>query len=231
MGDRRLAGVDRYRHYWPTGRHSGVAFIFALLFVLGGAKGAWLVWDVMTRIPAPAEIGALAVMANATVIYDAADQPVFTLFREQRLSVPLEDMSKYLVDAAIAVEDHRFRRHWGFDVIRIGGAALADVMAGRLAEGGSTITQQLARVSLLSRDRTFRRKLAEVLTAIQIELAYSKDEILELYLNKLYFGDGFYGAEAAARGYFGRAAADLTLGEAALLAGLIRAPLALRTHR
>ena len=94
----------------------------------------------------------------------------------------------------------------------------------RAAEGASTITQQLARVSFLSRDKTLRRKVREAILAQRIEQLYSKDEILEIYLNKVYFGDGLYGAEAAARGYFGKPASDLTLGEAAMLAGIVKAP-------
>ncbi len=209
---------------WLAWRQSRAACILGILLLTGAARGVWFVGAVVGQLPASAEIGTLGVMANATVIYDAFDQPVFTLFRERRLSMPLENISPHLIKAVIAVEDHRFYRHRGFDLIRIGGAAFADVTAGRLAQGGSTITQQLARVSLLSRERTFRRKLAEVITAVRIERTYSKERILELYLNKVYFGEGFYGAEAAALGYFGKRAAELTLGEAALLAGLIRAP-------
>ena len=222
---RDLSGLVRgWSQRWPDLRRFRVTFIPGTVLVTGLAWGAAFVADVTSRLPASDEIGSLGVMANATVIYDALDQPVFTLFRERRLSVPLQDISRHLVTAVIAVEDHRFYRHRGFDLIRIGGAARADVAAGRIVQGASTITQQLARVSLLSRERTFRRKLAEVITAVRIERAYSKDRILELYLNKVYLGDGFYGAEAAAQGYFGKRAADLTLGEAALLAGLIQAP-------
>src|SRR5262249_31839283 len=95
---------------------------------------------------------------------------------------------------------------------------------GRRAEGGSTITQQLARQSFLTLDKTYRRKIKEILLAAQIEREYSKDQILELYLNKVYFGDGLYGVEAASRGYFGKHASELSLEEAALLAGLIQSP-------
>src|SRR5205823_6359349 len=94
----------------------------------------------------------------------------------------------------------------------------------RRAEGGSTITQQLARLTFLSRDKTYRRKLKEIILAAHIEREYSKNEILEMYLNKLYFGDGLYGAEAASRGYFAKHANELTVDEAALLAGLIQSP-------
>ena len=218
---------SRAAWWWQHGsdrRHVGAACLLGILLLIGASRAVWFVGDVISRLPSSAEVGSLGVMANATVIYDAFDRPAFTLFRERRLSVPLDEVSSHLVNAVIAVEDHRFYRHRGFDITRIGGAAVADVMAGRLAQGGSTITQQLARVSLLSRERTFRRKLAEVIAAARIEWTYSKEDILELYLNKVYFGEGFYGAEAAAQGFFGRRASDLTLGEAALLAGLIRAP-------
>src|SRR6185436_140702 len=103
------------------------------------------------------------------------------------------------------------------------GAMIRDVREQRAAEGASTITQQLARVSFLSRDKTLRRKIREAILAQRLERLYSKDDILEIYLNKVYFGDGLYGAEAAARGYFGKSASDLTLSEAALLAGLVKA--------
>ncbi len=110
------------------------------------------------------------------------------------------------------------------DLIRIFGAVWADLREGRKAQGGSTLTQQLARQSFLTREKKIWRKLREIALAMRIERMYSKDEILELYLNKIYFGDGLYGAEAAARGYFGKAASELDLGEAALLAGLVNAP-------
>jgi penicillin-binding protein 1A len=110
------------------------------------------------------------------------------------------------------------------DGIRVIGAILRDIREGRAAEGASTITQQLARVSFLSRDKTVRRKVREAILAQRIEKMYSKDQILEIYLNKVYFGDGLYGVEAAARGYFGKPASDVSVAEAAMLAGIIRAP-------
>src|SRR4029450_3993725 len=103
-------------------------------------------------------------------------------------------------------------------------AVVRNIEAGRRAEGGSTITQQLARQSFLSRDKTYRRKVREILLAAHIEREYDKKEILELYLGKVYFGDGLYGVEAASLGYFGKHAADLDVAEAALLAGLVKAP-------
>ena len=114
----------------------------------------------------------------------------------------------------LAVEDARFYEHDGIDGIRVIGAILRDVREGRAAEGASTITQQLARVSFLSRDKTLRRKVREAILAQRIEKMYGKDQILEIYLNKVYFGDGLYGAEAAARGYFGKSASDVSVAEA-----------------
>ena len=134
------------------------------------------------------------------------------------------DVSERSIKAVVSVEDQRFYDHSGVDAIRVAAAALRNFEEGRRAEGGSTITQQLARQSFLTRDKTYRRKLQEVILAAYIEKMYGKNEILEMYLNKVYFGGGLYGVEAASRGYFGKACQNLTLDEAALLAGLIQSP-------
>ncbi len=188
------------------------------------ALAAWFTWDLTMNLPGAAALRDLSQMAQSTTLYDRDRRPVFTIFKEQRIEVPLTAVSPRLVQAVVAIEDQRFRDHRGIDVVRVGGAILANLRSGRRAQGGSTITQQLARQSFLTPDKTFRRKLKEMLLASQIEHAYGKDEILELYLNKVYFGDGYYGVEAAARGYFARPAAELTLDQAALLAGLIQSP-------
>ncbi len=185
---------------------------------------AWFAADVALRLPGSAQVREIGDMARATTLFDIEGKPAFRIFREQRIEIPLARMSPHLVRAVVAVEDQRFYQHRGIDVIRVGAAVLANVRAGRRAQGGSTITQQLARLSFLSRDKTFRRKLKEVLLAANIEHSFSKDEILELYLNKVYLGDGYYGVEAASLGYFAKHAQDLTVAEAALLAGLIQSP-------
>ena len=113
-----------------------------------------------------------------------------------------------MLNAVVAVEDRRFYSHYGLDPIRIGGAAVRNVRAGRIVEGGSTITQQLARAVRLSPARTFERKLREAMLALRLEQRYSKEQILQEYLNTVYFGEGFYGVEAASRGYFGKPAAE-----------------------
>jgi penicillin-binding protein 1A len=198
--------------------------ILALVGFLGTGLAAWFSYEVTAGLPDRDEINGLGDMAQSTTIYDAADKPVFTIFKEQRIEIPLSKMSPNLIKAVISVEDQRFYDHSGVDAIRVAAAAVKNLETGRRSEGGSTITQQLARQSFLTRDKTFRRKLKEVILAGYIEGEYTKDQILEMYLNKVYFGDGLYGVEAASRGYFGKSASDLPVEEAALLAGLIQSP-------
>jgi penicillin-binding protein 1A len=161
---------------------------------------------------------------QATIVFDRSGRPAFSFFVEQRVDVPLTQVSQRMIDAIVAIEDRRFFSHRGVDPIRIVGAALRNVRAGRIVEGGSTITQQLARVMQLSNVRTYGRKMREILLARSLEERYSKTQILEKYLNTVYFGEGYYGVEAAARGYFGKPASDLDVHEAALLAALVRSP-------
>lgn len=186
--------------------------------------GAWFFADVALGLPGREAIRGVGDMAVATTLYDISNRPVFTIFKEQRIEVPLARVSPHLVQAVLAIEDQRFYQHRGIDVVRIAAAALANLRSGRRAQGGSTITQQLARQSFLTPDKTFRRKLKEVLLSARLEQAFTKDQILELYLNKVYLGEGFYGVEAASLGYFDKHASDLTLEEAALIAGLIQSP-------
>ena len=177
----------------------------------------------MGAIPSRKELREFSAMASSNVLYDIADREVFTIAKEQRIEIPLSQMSPDFLKAVIAIEDRRFWDHDGFDPIRIVGSAIASLRAGEAVQGGSTITQQLARQSV-GREKTMTRKLKELLFATQLEHNYSKQDILELYLNKVYFGDGLYGVEAASRGYFGKKASEINLGEAALLAGLLKAP-------
>jgi penicillin-binding protein 1A len=175
-------------------------------------------------LPDLAELRRIGDMDQATTVYAADGQLAFTIYKEQRIEVALDEMSPRLVDAMLAIEDQRFHRHHGFDLIRIASAALTNLRHGRAVEGGSTITQQLARLSFLTQKKTFHRKVQELILARRIERLFTKNQILELYLNKVYFGDGLYGVEAASHGYFGKRARDLTTAEAALLAGLVKSP-------
>jgi penicillin-binding protein 1A len=175
-------------------------------------------------LPDEAALRDIGAMAQSTTLLDVHDRQAFTIYREQRIEVPLARISPHLIDAVLAVEDQRFYDHGGLDIVRVFGAALTNIREGRAAQGGSTLTQQLARQSFLTPEKTYRRKLKEAIVAARIEGQFEKDQILELYMNKVYFGDGLYGVEAASLGYFGKHASEVSVAEAALLAGLVKSP-------
>jgi penicillin-binding protein 1A len=139
-------------------------------------------------------------------------------------AVGLNEMSPYIPEAVVAIEDRRFYSHFGVDPIGLTRAVLSNVTSGRFSQGGSTLTQQLAKNLFLKPERTLGRKVQEVLLSLWLEHKHTKDQILEMYLNRVYFGSGAYGVEAASRRYFGKSARDVTLAEAAVLAGLLKAP-------
>jgi len=155
---------------------------------------------------------------------DGIDGRPLAIRGEMGADVALKDLPPYLPRAFIAIEDRRFYHHFGLDPVGLARAAVADVLHRGVAQGGSTITQQLAKNLFLSQERTLWRKLQELVLALWIERKYSKDKILELYLNRVYFGSGAYGVEAAAQRYFGKPAREVKLNEAAMLAGLVRSP-------
>jgi penicillin-binding protein 1A len=184
-------------------------------------RAAWGVAGELAHADALAEIGS---HPQTTIVYDRHQRPAFTFFSEQRRDVPLDRVSPHMIQALLAVEDRRFFSHNGLDPLRIVKAAWRNWQRGRIVEGGSTITQQLVRFEQLTPERTLARKLREAAIAVRLEERYSKRQILLAYLNAVYFGDGYYGVEAASRGYFGKPAMDLLPHEAALLAGLVRSP-------
>lgn len=200
-----------------------VVLVSLAAWAVSGAA-VWFLRDLASDLPTLDEIRRIAVMSQSTTIVDVKNRPAFTIFKEQRIEVPLAQVSPHLVNAVVSVEDQRFFDHVGVDATRVVAALVTNLREGRRAQGGSTITQQLARQSFLGREKTLRRKLKEVLLAARIESLYPKDAILELYLNKVYFGDGLYGIEAASRGFFGKHASELDVAEAALLAGLVKSP-------
>jgi 1A family penicillin-binding protein len=223
---RRLAQVNdlfiRITRRAFSGRPVALVATISVIALLGFFAAGFLTWfayDVTSDLPSREALHGVGDMSQSTTIFDAHDRPVFTIFK-----VPLAKMSPNLIKAVTSVEDQRFFDHSGIDAVRVVGAVLRNLQEGRRAEGGSTITQQLARLSFLSRGKTYRRKLKEVIVAAYLENLFSKQDILEMYLNKAYFGDGLHGVEAAARGYFGKSASDLGVDEAALLAGLIQSP-------
>lgn len=138
--------------------------------------------------------------------------------------VKIDEMPPYVPAAFVAIEDRRFYHHLGFDMIGIMRAVVADLRRGHAAEGASTITQQLARNLFLTPDQTVKRKIQEVILAVELEHKFSKKEILALYMNRVYFGAGAYGIEAASQRYFNKPASQLSVGEVAILAGLLKSP-------
>jgi penicillin-binding protein 1A len=170
------------------------------------------------------DLNQLEQMESASVILDRNGKIFGQIYVENRDTVPYEQLPQDLINAVIAVEDAKFYQHHGYDLLGIVRAALKNFTAGHVRQGASTITQQLARNSFSLKERTFRRKLLEIFLAQRIEEQFGKQKIMELYLNRIYFGGGLYGAEAAARGYFGKSAREMTLAECATLAGLIKSP-------
>ncbi len=162
--------------------------------------------------------------SQATRIYADGGELIASLFRENRQVVPLTEVPPMIRQAVLAIEDERFYSHRGVDPRAIARALWRNVREAELVEGASTITQQLARTVFLTQERAIGRKVSEILLAIEIERRLTKEEILERYLNQVYFGQGAYGIEMAARVYFGKPVKNVTLPEAALLAGLLRAP-------
>lgn len=184
-----------------------------------GGLLAWAAWD----------------MPSLDGLYTIERRPSVTLVSEQGAviatygdlygdPVKLKSLPKHLPQAAIATEDRRFYSHFGIDPIGLARAVFVNLTSGRLVQGGSTITQQVAKNVFLSPERTLKRKLQEVILALWLERKFSKDEILELYLNRVYFGAAAYGVEAAAQRYFDKSASRLSLGESAMLVGLLKAP-------
>ena len=161
---------------------------------------------------------------SSTRLY-ADDGTLFSeLFVEKRIPIPITEMPTHLRNAFIAIEDVRFYKHFGVDVRGIARATYRNIIHGGITEGASTITQQLARNLYLTHHKSFKRKIEEAVLAIQIERSYSKDEILNMYLNLIYLGEGAHGVEAAAYTYFHKKAKDLSLHESAMLAALTKSP-------
>jgi len=196
--------------------------LVVLAFVAIGA-GAWTMRELLLGLP-PMQALEEYQPSLTTRVYDVKGSVVAELSIEKRALLPLSKIPVDLQNAVIAVEDDNFFHHWGVSPKGMVRSAVRNFIARRVVQGASTITQQLAKQVFLKPERKFSRKIREVLLALQIERNFSKQEILQFYLNQVYFGEGAYGAQAAARNYFGKDISELTLADCALLAGLIRAP-------
>lgn len=197
-------------------------FIISCLVLFGGG-GAGTLWYVSRDLP-PLEVLQEYQPSLATRVYSDDRKVIGQFYVERRILTPLSDIPQTLIDAVVAVEDARFFEHPGLDLIGIARAAWTNLRRGGKVEGASTITQQLARSRFLSPERTYIRKLRELVLAYKMELVLTKEQILEMYLNQIYFGQGAYGVGAASLAYFGKAVPELTLAESAFLAGLPNSP-------
>src|SRR5881397_205442 len=202
--------------YIPVGIVAALAVAFAVYTSI-------VVADLETQARS-FDLNKLEQMESASVILDRKGRIFGQIYVENRETVPYDQLPRDLINAVVAVEDAKFYQHHGYDLLGIIRAALKNLTAGHVRQGASTITQQLARNSFSLKERTFRRKLLEIFLARRIEDQFGKQKIMELYLNRIYFGGGLYGAEAAARGYFAKSAREMSLAECATLAGLIKSP-------
>src|ERR1700759_1032114 len=205
----------RRKSFWPL--------MLAMLVIWGGIFGA-IAWShFVSDLP---DVRNLMTASNArdVTILDDHDQLVARRGLMQGATVHVEDLPAYVPNAFIAIEDRRFRDHFGIDPIGMVRAGVENMMAGHVVQGGSTLTQQLAKNLFLDPNRTFDRKIQEASLALYLESRYSKNQILTLYLNRVYFGAGAFGLEAAAEKFFGKHANELGLTEAAMLAGSVKAP-------
>ncbi len=207
-------------------------FLTLVVFIFAGAgAGGLFVWWELDKWDHKAQtfdFSKLSDMESASIIYDRNNQVLGRIFIQNRDEVSIDALSPNLLKAVVGAEDARFYQHHGVDYYGIARAFVINYRSGRTRQGASTLTQQLARNTfteeLPSTDRTYGRKLLEISVAKEIEHRCDKQTILRLYLNRVFFGSGFYGAEAAARGYFGKHAKDLTLSESAMLCGLLKSP-------
>jgi membrane carboxypeptidase/penicillin-binding protein len=218
-----FAHRSRRRWYARPQFYLPVALI-VLLLIIFGAIYFGLISSQLKGEAATYDLSKLEEMESASVIIDRNGKIFGQIYVENRETIPYDQLPRDLVNAVVAMEDNKFYQHSGYDPSGIVRAAFKNFLAGHVRQGASTITQQLARNSFALKERTYRRKLLEIYLAERIEQQYDKQKIMELYLNRIYFGGGFYGAEAAARGYFDKPAREMSLMECATLAGIIRSP-------
>ena len=209
------ADKPRKRRAWP--------YALALLLAWGAIFGALFYSHFISDLP---DVTGLLVKGASHDVSLLDDQGRLIARRglTQGERIDVDRLPSYVPNAFIAIEDRRFRSHFGIDPIGLVRAAVENMSAGHVRQGGSTLTQQLAKNLFLTTNRTFERKMQEAMLAVYLETRYTKDQILTLYLNRVYFGAGVYGIEAAAQRFFGKHAEQLTLPEAAMLAGSVKAP-------
>ncbi len=223
---RASARRDSERPWMVSRRIFGQLVFFTLLLLSAGLGTlAGLVFVYSSDLPQVRELEDYQPDVM-TELYADNGAAIGSFALERRVMVSYDQIPQVLKDAVLSVEDRHFENHWGVDVIRIVRAGLRDVLEWRKAQGASTLTQQLTRMFFLTPEKTWRRKFQEMLLAIQIERRFTKPQIFTMYVNEVSLGQGNFGFEAAAQFYFGKHIGDLTLSEAALLAGLPKTPTA-----
>ena len=216
--------LEYFHRRWFTKPKFYIPIGTALVLVIGFGIYFFHLASTLSEEAATLDLSKLEQMESASVIVDRNDKIFGQIYVENRETVPYDQLPRDLVNAVVSMEDNKFYQHGGYDLSGILRAALKNFTAGHVRQGASTITQQLARNSFALKEKTFRRKMLEIFLARRIEERFGKQKIMELYLNRIYFGGGLYGAEAASRGYFGKPARDMSLPECATLAGLIKSP-------
>lgn len=222
---KRTSFLKKFQSTWIKLHLTQVSILLASTLVLAFLSFVYFSYK-------DADISALeAGLAQSTVIYDADEEVASKISANKNEGISIDKIPDHMKNAVIAIEDHRFYEHGGIDLKGIGRAFFTNLKAGGIVEGGSTLTQQLTKNALLSAEKTYKRKLEEFFLAIEIEKEYSKDEILQMYLNQVYFGEGAWGIKRAAMKYYAKDVEDLSISEAALLAGLVKAPSAINPYQ
>jgi 1A family penicillin-binding protein len=211
-----------YRILWIASALMLFSFIGCSSVAVGGAGTAYAF--VTRDLPNPADLASRP-LAQVTQLYDrTGTQLLYEFYEERRIAVPLKEVSQPMIQATLASEDANFYQHRGFDPRGIARSFFGNLRTGEITGGGSTITQQLVKRTFLTDEASYTRKIRELVLAVQVETIYNKDQVLEMYLNQVYYGNQAYGIEAAALSYYGKHAKELNLAEASVLAGLVQLP-------
>jgi len=217
--------IEKIRLFWKKRHITQIILLSLLVFIL-------LAILYFTYLASQANVSTLkAGLSQATVIYDKDGDEATKIKTNRTEGVEISDLPDYVPGAVVAIEDERFYQHNGFDIKGIARVFFKNIFAGRITGGGSTVTQQLTKNALLSSEQTYKRKAEELFLAVEIEKHYKKDEILQMYVNHVYFGSGAWGIDTAAQKYFDKNIKDVSISEAALLAGLLQAPSALDPYQ
>jgi len=223
VGRKRSGGIAKWLKRWRGSAYAKATYALAVLTLWGFVAIGGVAFYYALDLPDTSNLWATEQRPSVTIV-DYQNRKLLTRGISYGVPVTINELPHYLPKAVLATEDRRFYHHIGVDLVGLARAAFANWQEGKVVQGGSTITQQLAKNLFLNPERRMKRKIQELMLALWLEHRFTKDQILSLYLNRVYLGAGTYGVEAAAQRYFGKSARDVSLGEAAILAGLLKAP-------